>query len=70
MEPVQALRQAIHYLDRELAPPQKIRAFQNAIDVVQQVGEAEIAERAATGTLTDLNGIGKSTATVIGRSAQ
>ncbi len=68
MEPVQALRQAIHYLDRELAQPQKIRAFQNAIDVVEQVGEAEIAERATTGTLTDLNGIGKSTATVIGEA--
>ena len=68
MEPVRALRQAIHYLDRELAPPQKIRAFQNAIDVVQQVGEAEIVERAAAGTLTDLNGIGKSTATVIGEA--
>ena len=65
MEPVRALQQAIHYLDRELAQPQKIRAFQNAIDVVQEVGEVKIAERAADGTLTDIAGIGRSTATVI-----
>lgn len=65
MEPVRALQQAIHYLDRELAPTQKIRAFQAAVDVVQQVGPTEIAERAAAGTLTELPGIGKSTATVI-----
>ena len=65
MEPVRALQQAIHYLDRELAPAQKIRAFQRAIDVVQQVGDAEIAERATAGTLTELDGIGKSTAAVI-----
>ena len=65
MEPVRALQQAIHYLDRELAPPQKIRAFQTAIDVVEEVGEVKIAERAAGGTLTDLTEIGKSTATVI-----
>ncbi len=65
MEPVRALQQAIHYLDRELAPAQKIRAFQKAIEVLEQVGEAEIAQRAAAGTLTELNGIGRSTAAVI-----
>jgi len=65
MEPVRALQQAIHYLDRELAPQQKVRAFQNAIEVVTQVGATEIAERAAADTLTELAGIGKSTATVI-----
>ncbi|MDW3217697.1 MAG: PHP domain-containing protein [Acidimicrobiales bacterium] len=65
MEPVLALQQAIHYLDRELAPGQKVRAFQKAIDVVVEVGPAEIAARAEAGTLTDLDGIGKSTAEVI-----
>lgn len=65
MEPVLALQQAIHYLDRELAPGQKVRAFQKAIEVVVEVGPAEIAARAAAGTLTDLEGIGKSTAEVI-----
>ncbi|MEZ5243607.1 MAG: PHP domain-containing protein [Acidimicrobiales bacterium] len=65
MEPVAALRRAVHYLDRELAPPQKVRAFQRAIEVVVEVGPGEIAARAAAGTLTDLEGIGKSTAEVI-----
>ena len=65
MEPAAALAQAIHYLDRELAPGQKVRAFQRAIDVVVEVGDHEIRERAAAGTLTELDGIGKSTAEVI-----
>lgn len=65
MEPVEALQRAVHCLDRELAPQQKIRAFQRAIEVVQQVGSAEVAARAAAGTLTGLDGIGKSTAAVI-----
>jgi len=65
MEPVTALRQAIHYLDRELAAPQKVRAFARAIDVAVEVGPAEIETRAEAGTLTELDGIGKSTAEVI-----
>lgn len=63
--PVVALQLGIHYLDREHAPGQKVRAFQRAIDVVIHEGEEAIAERAANGTLTDLDGIGKSTAEVI-----
>ena len=65
MEPVVALHRAVHCLDRELAPGQKVRAFQRAIEVVVEVGPAETAARAAAGTLTDLEGIGKSTAEVI-----
>ena len=65
MQPASALQLAIHYLDRELAPGQKVRAFQKAIDVVISEGDTAIAERAAAGTLTDLDGIGKSTAEVI-----
>ena len=68
MEPVIALQQAIHYLDRELAPGQKVRAFQRAIDVVVEAGPEEIAARAEAGTLTDLDGIGTSTARWWGRS--
>ncbi len=65
MQPVPALRRAIHYLDRELAPTQKLRAFQRAIDVATEVGADEIAARVSAGTLTQLDGIGKSTAEVI-----
>ena len=62
---VQALRQAIYYLDRELAPSQKVRAFLRAIDVVEGLPAGEIEARVAAGTLTELDGIGKSTGSVI-----
>jgi putative hydrolase len=60
-----ALRRAIYYLDRELAPGQKVRAFQRAIDVVAELPDGELEERVAGGTLTDLDGIGSSTGSVI-----
>ncbi len=65
MEPVAALERAVYYLDRELAPGQKVRAFQRAVDVLSELDADEIAARAAAGTLTELDGIGKSTAEVI-----
>ena len=65
MDPAVALQRAVHYLDRELASGQKVRAFRRAIDVVLEVGPTEIDARAADGTLTDLEGIGTSTAEVI-----
>lgn len=65
MEPLAALTRAIHCLDRELAPPAKVRAFQRAAEVVRATSPAEIEARAAAGTLTELDGIGPSTAAVI-----
>ncbi len=65
MDPISALGLAVHYLDRELAPGPKVRAFQNAIAVVADRGDDEIRRRAAAGTLTELDGIGASTALVI-----
>ena len=65
MHPVEALTRAIYYLDRELAPSTKLRAFQRAIDVVRDLDPSELAERAAHGSLTELDGIGPSTAEVI-----
>ncbi len=62
---VDALRRAIYYLDRELAPGQKGRAFSRAIDVVADLDPSELEQRVAAGTLTGLDGIGKSTASVI-----
>lgn len=60
-----ALRRAIYYLDRELAPGQKVRAFQRAIEVVEDLPDDELDLRARAGTLIDLDGIGKSTGSVI-----
>lgn len=65
MDPIAAIDQAIYYLDRERAPSAKVRAFQKAKDAILDLDAAEIAERAAKNTLTDLDGVGKSTAAVI-----
>ena len=65
MEPTAALRRAIYYLDRELAPGNKVKAFQRALGVVEALGPEEISARAEAGTLTELEGIGASTGAVI-----
>ncbi len=65
MEPTDALDRAIYLLDRELAPSNKIRAFQRAREVVLEMGREEIIDRAKSGTITELDGIGKSTGAVI-----
>lgn len=65
MQPSAALSLAIHYLDRELAPGAKVRAFQRALQIAETLGEAELAARAAAGTLTEVDGLGPSTARVI-----
>ena len=64
-DPVAALGLAVHYLDRELAPGAKVKAFLKAIEVVADRPADEIARRAESGTLTELDGIGPSTARVI-----
>lgn len=63
---LRALATAVYYLDRELAPGQKVRAFQRAAAVVAALPADQLAARVADGTLTDLDGIGSSTASVIG----
>lgn len=60
-----ALDRAVHLLDRGFAPSQKVRAFRNARAVLTGLDDDELAARAAGGTLTDLAGIGPSTASVI-----
>ena len=65
MRPSVALSLAIHYLDRELAPAPKVRAFQRALAVVETVDDSELGKRATVGTLTEFDGIGPSTARVI-----
>lgn len=60
-----ALHQAVYFLDRELAPGAKVRAFSGALATVRELTDDELATRAREATLTDLDGIGKSTAAVI-----
>lgn len=65
MEPTAALDRAIYLLDRELAPSSKVRAFQRAKDIIGELPEAELHDRIRADTLTELEGIGKSTGAVI-----
>ncbi len=65
MTPEAALDRVLHCLDRAHVPGFRARAFQRARDVVRATDPSEIAERAAAGTLTKLDGIGDSSAKVI-----
>jgi len=60
-----ALLQAIYYLDRELAPSTKVRAFARALATVDALTDDELIDRAQSQTLTELEGIGPSTGEVI-----
>jgi putative hydrolase len=60
-----AIDRATYLMDRALAPTQKVRAFRNAAAVVAELPADELAERVRTSTLTDLDGIGPSTGSVI-----
>lgn len=63
--PHEALRRTAFVLERSRQHSRRVEAFRGAAKVVTEVGEDEIAERARQGTLTDLPGIGSSTAGVI-----
>lgn len=65
VDPRAALEAVIYYLDRSLADGNKVRAYQRAIEVVDDVGPERLAELHAAGKLTDLAGIGASTGGVI-----
>jgi putative hydrolase len=60
-----ALRRALRYLDRSLAPRGKTAAFQGALRVVADLDPAELEARAKRSALTELSGIGPSTGSVI-----
>jgi putative hydrolase len=65
MTPEQALLRVVHCLDRALASGFKTRAFVRALDVVRTTDPIELAERARDDRLTELDGIGDTTAGVI-----
>ncbi|MDO8392433.1 MAG: PHP domain-containing protein [Actinomycetota bacterium] len=65
MTPVAALERVVHCLDRSHDPGFKAKAFVRALDVVRAMPPDELAQRAMAGTLTDLDGIGDSSAKVI-----
>ena len=63
--PVAALRRIAFLMERGREETRRIQAFRNAAAVVLPLPADEIAARADAGTLTDLAGIGPSTAAVI-----
>ncbi|QFZ22265.1 PHP domain-containing protein [Saccharothrix syringae] len=65
MDPLWALRQVALRLERAGEPTYRVRAFRRAADVVEALPLGELERRVEAGTLTDLPGIGKSTAGVI-----
>jgi putative hydrolase len=65
MTPVEALERVIHCLDRAHETGFKTKAFVRALDVVRATPPDELEKRAAAGTLTDLDGVGDSTARLI-----
>jgi putative hydrolase len=65
MTPVEALERVVHCLDRAHETGFKTKAFVRALDVVRHTPPDELADRARAGTLTELDGIGDSSARVI-----
>jgi putative hydrolase len=65
MTPEAALLRVIHCLDRAHESGFKTKAFVRALDVVRTTDPVEIAERARDERLTELDGIGDTTAAVI-----
>ena len=65
MTPVEALQRIVHCLDRAHVTGFKTKAWVRALDVARTTDPAELEARAEAGTLTDLPGIGDSTARVI-----
>jgi len=63
--PVDALERVVHCLDRAHDTGFKAKAFVRALEVARSLPPDELAQRAAAGTLTDLEGIGDSSAKVI-----
>ena len=65
MTPVEALERVVHCLDRAHDTGFKTKAFVRALEVVRATPPDELEARANAGTLTDLEGIGDSTARLI-----
>ncbi len=67
-DPTADLRRIAFLLERTLQPSFRVKAFRTAAAIAEELPAGELAARARAGTLTELSGIGKSTAGVIAES--
>lgn len=68
--PVAALRRIAFLLERSRAETYKVKAFRAAAATILPLDPEEVRDRARTGTLRELDGIGASTAEVIAAAAE
>jgi putative hydrolase len=65
VEPIEALRQIAFLLERAREPTYRVKAFRTAADTLAALPAGELERRATHGTLSELPGIGKATASVV-----
>ncbi len=68
--PVAALRRIAFLLERGRADSYKVKAYRGAASAILALPPDEVAERSGAGTLTDLPGVGASTARVIAQAVE
>ena len=68
MDPVTALERVAYCLDRVLAESHRVQAYLKAAAVIDALPPGELEARHADGTLVELAGIGKKTASIISQT--